>query len=186
MSTLWLYELRLKTSGAVQPGVPTWPVIEAMSCWKKRERPKSAILATPARFFRQLRSFSLVAALMSTADSGLMAIAAMVVNDLVAKRRPAQRPLTATQALWLARGVTVGACALLVLISTLDVTLVGLAALQQQLLCQALPTVWLGLHWNAARAPALLCGMLVGLGSLLLLLLLSSLCLHLFLPFFSL
>ena len=31
-------------------------------------------------------------------------------------------------------------CALLVLISTLDVTLVGLAALQQQILCQALPT----------------------------------------------
>ena len=28
------------------------------------------------------------------------------------------------QALWLARGVTVGACVLLVLISTLDVTLV--------------------------------------------------------------
>ena len=66
---------------------------------------------------------ALVAALMSTADSGLMAISAMVVNDLVGKR-PGRRPLTIGQALWLARGVTVGACVLLVLISTLDVTLV--------------------------------------------------------------
>ena len=66
---------------------------------------------------------ALVAALMSTADSGLMAISAMVVNDLVGKR-PGRRPLTMGQALWLARGVTVGACVLLVLISTLDVTLV--------------------------------------------------------------
>ena len=66
---------------------------------------------------------ALVAALMSTADSGLMAISAMVVNDLVGKR-PGRRPLTVAQALWLARGVTVGACVLLVLISTLDVTLV--------------------------------------------------------------
>ena len=82
---------------------------------------------------------ALVAALMSTADSGLMAIAAVVLNDLVGKR-PGGRPLTAAQALWLARGVTVGSCVLLVLISTLDVTLVGLAALQQQILCQALPT----------------------------------------------
>ena len=38
-STFWSYELDLKTSGAVQPGVPICPVIEAMSCWKKRERP---------------------------------------------------------------------------------------------------------------------------------------------------
>ena len=66
---------------------------------------------------------ALVAALMSTADSGLMAISAMVVNDLVGKR-PGRRPLTVAQALWLARGVTVVACVLLVLISTLDVTLV--------------------------------------------------------------
>ena len=58
---------------------------------------------------------ALVAALMSTADSGLMAIAAMVVNDLVAKRRPADRPLSTAQALWLARGATVAACVVLVL-----------------------------------------------------------------------
>ena len=67
---------------------------------------------------------ALVAALMSTADSGLMAISAMVVNDLVGKHH--RHRLTVGQALWVARGVTVGACVLLVLISTLDVTLVWL------------------------------------------------------------
>ena len=93
---------------------------------------------------------ALVAALMSTADSGLMAIAAMVVNDLVAKRRPADRPLSTAQALWLARGATVAACVVLVLISSLDVTLIGLAALQQQLLCQACAPPCISLHLPAS------------------------------------
>lgn len=106
---------------------------------------------------------ALVAAMMSTADSGLMAIAALLSNDLVASYAP--WPLGVRAQLRVAKGATAGACALIVLITTVEIDLVHLAALQQQILSQALPTVWLGLHAPSVRAPPLLSGLVVGLAT---------------------
>ena len=96
---------------------------------------------------------ALIAAMMSTADSGLMAIAAVLSNDLLGYygrwRADGPRRLSASRALIAAKLVTACACAMLVLISSMEVSLTGLAALQQQLLSQALPSIWIGLHWQS-------------------------------------
>lgn len=108
---------------------------------------------------------ALIAAMMSTADSGLMALAAIISRDLVGTYSAAARRRSARQQLALAKLITAAACALLVLISSLDMTILGLAALQQQILSQAVPSVWLGLHLASVRRGPLLLGMAVGLGT---------------------
>ena len=73
---------------------------------------------------------ALIAAMMSTADSALMAIAAMLSNDLLGCYYP--RPLSVSAQLWAAKASTVVSCVLLVLISQAELYLVSLGALQQQ------------------------------------------------------
>ena len=65
--------------------------------------------------------------------------------------------------LLVSKGATVLSCVLLVLISSLDVTLIGIAALQLQMLIQTLPTLWAGLHARTADRAALLAGLVGGL-----------------------
>jgi hypothetical protein len=90
-----------------------------------------------------------------------MAIAAMCVNDLwcgySAPAPSAKSQLVASKA------VTVAACVLVVWASTSELTIIGLAALQQQVMSQVLPALAWALHARECDAVALCAGLVCGL-----------------------
>ncbi|KAL1526002.1 hypothetical protein AB1Y20_020826 [Prymnesium parvum] len=122
-----------------------------------------------------------IAAMMSTADSALMAVSAILTNDglshyywrplsqkamRIRTTRPGPHALCLAvtprlspppqQLLLASKVLTTLVAALLVALSAMEITIVGLAALQQQILSQALPAIWGALSCEA-------CAQLVGL-----------------------
>ncbi|MDH5672054.1 MAG: sodium:solute symporter family protein [Myxococcales bacterium] len=110
-----------------------------------------------------------VAAIMSTVDSALLSIASLVTQDLYALLRPdaGQKQLTA-----FGKRFSWALMALLVYLAVaLPQTLWRLTEVKLEVLCQAAPAVFLGLHRPEVPARAVLLGMGAGLGLTLVLLL---------------
>lgn len=102
---------------------------------------------------------AMTAALMSTADSGLLAVTSTITVDFIRPWFPAISP-TGTLRVSALVSVTIAVGA--VLFSTIDASLKDLLVFQSGVLLQAGPVFYLGLHWNGARPRALLLGLVAG------------------------
>ncbi|KXZ41352.1 hypothetical protein GPECTOR_527g519 [Gonium pectorale] len=110
---------------------------------------------------------SAICAMMSTADSALLACSQMWVRDIYTKYL---RP-RAGQVEQLIFGKLVAVCALAIGVTLGNYSIVhkkpdlsGLFALQNVTPIHVTPAIWLGLHWRGLRGEAVLVGMLTGLG----------------------
>ncbi|KAG2438998.1 hypothetical protein HYH02_010789 [Chlamydomonas schloesseri] len=109
---------------------------------------------------------SAICAMMSTADSALLACSSMWVRDLYTKYfRPHASEL---EQLVFGKIVAVIALAIGVLLGNLSIVtgkpdLSGLFALQNVTPIHVVPAVWLGLHWRGLRGEAVLVGFVTGL-----------------------
>ncbi|PNH09288.1 Sodium/pantothenate symporter [Tetrabaena socialis] len=110
---------------------------------------------------------SAVCAMMSTADSALLAVSGMWVRDIYTKYlRPRASQL---EQIIFGKVVAVIALAIGVTLGNYSIVhgkpdLSGLFALQNVTPIHVAPAVWLGLHWRSLRGEAVLTGMVCGLG----------------------
>ncbi|PNW73816.1 hypothetical protein CHLRE_13g573900v5 [Chlamydomonas reinhardtii] len=110
---------------------------------------------------------SAICAMMSTADSALLACSSMWVRDLYTKYfRPHASEM---EQLIFGKVVAIIALAIGVLLGNLSIEtgkpdLSGLFALQNVTPIHVVPAVWLGLHWRGLRGEAVLVGFVTGLG----------------------
>ncbi len=110
-----------------------------------------------------------VAAIMSTVDSALLAIASLFTQDLYRRRRPgaSQRELT-----YVGKLFSWGMMALMVYLAvSLPSTIWWLIQIKLELLCQTAPAIMLGVWFKRLGATAVLAGLLAGVALTLLLLL---------------
>ena len=110
-----------------------------------------------------------VAAIMSTVDSAMLAIASLFTQDIYHQNRPdaSQKQLTfvGKSFSWFLMAVMV------YLAITLPSTIWWLIQIKLEILCQIAPAVILGVHFKQIRASSILLGLLLGLGFTLLFLL---------------
>jgi len=110
-----------------------------------------------------------VAAIMSTVDSAMLAIASLFTQDIYHQHNPeaSQKKLTLVGKLfsWILMAVMV------YLAITLPSTIWWLIQIKLEILCQIAPAMMLGVHFKTVRSYSILCGLLVGLGFTLLFLL---------------
>ncbi|WIA33094.1 hypothetical protein OEZ86_006248 [Tetradesmus obliquus] len=109
---------------------------------------------------------SAVCAMMSTADSALLAFSSMWVRDLF-KPYLCKHASEATQ-IWFGRVMSVVGLAIGVMLGLLTIekgvpNLTGLFSLQNTTPIHVAPAVWLGLHWKGLRGEAVAAGMISGL-----------------------
>ncbi len=98
-----------------------------------------------------------LAAIMSTADSVILTLSSLVAGDLLG--RPRNDPATTRVGKFLAVAIMF---AMVVLALLPRLSLWRLIELKMELLVQCAPAFVLGLHWQRARAPAVLAGLGVG------------------------
>lgn len=110
-----------------------------------------------------------VAAIMSTVDSAMLAIASLFTQDIYHQHNPqaSQKKLTLVGKLfsWVLMAVMV------YLAISLPSTIWWLIQIKLEILCQIAPAVMLGVHFKALRASSILYGLLAGLGFTLIFLL---------------
>ena len=110
-----------------------------------------------------------VAAIMSTVDSALLAIASLFTQDIYHRQRTgaSQRELTYVGKLfsWVMMALMV------YLAISLPSTIWWLIQIKLEILCQTAPAIMLGLHFRSLTAKAVLAGLLAGVGVTLILLL---------------
>ncbi|KAG2500633.1 hypothetical protein HYH03_001400 [Edaphochlamys debaryana] len=110
---------------------------------------------------------SAVCAMMSTADSALLACSSMWVRDIYTKYvRPHASP---REQLIFGKIIAFVALAIGVFLGNYSLVqgkpdLSGLFALQNTTPIHVVPAIWLGLHWRGLRGEAVLVGMVCGLG----------------------
>jgi Na+/proline symporter len=101
-----------------------------------------------------------IAAIMSTVDSALLAISAMVTKDLYGRLQPgkSQRELIRIGKIfsWLIMGLAV------LLAIKLPQTIWRLMEIKLELLCQIAPAIFLGLHLKRLSSTAVLYGVIIG------------------------
>ena len=110
-----------------------------------------------------------IAAIMSTVDSALLAIASLFTQDIYHRRKPhaSQRELT-----YVGKIFSWAMMALMVYIAiSLPSTIWWLIQIKLEILCQTAPAIMLGLHFKKLDSRAVLFGLLAGVGLTLLLLL---------------
>jgi len=112
-----------------------------------------------------------IAAIMSTVDSAMLAIASLFTQDIYHQHKPqaSQKELTyvGKSFSWLLMAVMV------YLAITLPSTIWWLIQIKLELLCQIAPAVMLGVHFKQIKSSSILYGLLFGLGFTLLFLLSS-------------
>lgn len=112
-----------------------------------------------------------VAAIMSTVDSAMLAIASLFTQDIYHQHNPkaSQKKLTLVGKLfsWILMAVMV------YLAISLPSTIWWLIQIKLEILCQIAPAVMLGVHFKEVRSSSILYGLLAGLGFTLLFLLSS-------------
>lgn len=110
-----------------------------------------------------------IAAIMSTVDSAMLAIASLFTQDIYHQNRPdaSQKQLTfvGKSFSWLLMAVMV------YLAITLPSTIWWLIQIKLEILCQIAPAVILGVHFKQIKASSILLGLFAGLGFTLLFLL---------------
>jgi SSS family solute:Na+ symporter len=104
-----------------------------------------------------------LAALMSTADSALLAISSMITRDIYqAHFRPGADEAELT---WIGKICSWIAVAILVVVAIgTEKSLVRLLELKFEVLVQIAPCFFLGLYWRSLSAPTVVTGILVGIG----------------------
>ncbi len=103
---------------------------------------------------------AVVAAIMSTVDSALLAISSLIVQDLYRPARPNASQAHLTAAGKLTSWVLMAAMAYLAVV--LPQTLWRLTEIKLELLCQVAPALFLGIHNRSLNTPAVLTGLAVG------------------------
>ena len=110
-----------------------------------------------------------IAAIMSTVDSAMLAIASLFTQDIYHQHNPetSQKRLTLVGKLfsWILMAVMV------YLAISLPSTIWWLIQIKLEILCQVAPAMMLGVHFKEVKSSSILCGLLVGLGFTLLFLL---------------
>ncbi|KAF8067290.1 cyclin-C1-1 [Scenedesmus sp. PABB004] len=111
---------------------------------------------------------SAISAMMSTADSALLAFSSMWVRDLF--KPYLCRRATEAQQIWFGRLMSVVGLCIGVLLGLLTIergvpNLTGLFSLQNVTPIHIAPAVWLGLHWRGLRGEAVAAGMVAGLAT---------------------
>lgn len=109
-----------------------------------------------------------VAAYMSTADSGLLAISSIVTLDFVQPYCWCSEPWNEQDLLKVGKAASIVSAAVGVCMVPWDITLSDLFVLQGTLLFQALPTFVLGLYWKRASARGMVLAMSAGIITLFL------------------
>ena len=112
-----------------------------------------------------------VAAIMSTVDSAMLAIASLFTQDIYHQHRPeaSQKQLT-----YIGKAFSWALMALMVYLAIiLPSTIWWLIQIKLELLCQIAPAIMLGVHFKKVHASSILTGLIIGLGFTLLFLLTS-------------
>ena len=108
-----------------------------------------------------------LAAMMSTADAGLMAYSSMVSKDYV--KPYIWRKASSQQLLTFSKLLIAGTIVCLIIISNINIDITGLAKLQQQMLLQAAPLIVVALYMEHLDGNMAFAGMASGIGTTVLL-----------------
>jgi solute:Na+ symporter, SSS family len=101
-----------------------------------------------------------VAAIMSTVDSALLAISSLFTQDLYRRIRPTASQSHLTQTGKIFSWAVMGLMAYLAI--QLPQTLWRLTEIKLEILCQAAPAIFLGVHLKSVKTSAILSGLVVG------------------------
>ena len=102
-----------------------------------------------------------VAAIMSTVDSAMLAIASLFTQDIYHQQRPlaSQKQLT-----YVGKAFSWGLMAVMVYLAiVLPSTIWWLIQIKLEILCQIAPAIMLGVHFKALNSKSILFGLLIGL-----------------------
>ena len=113
------------------------------------------------QFLLVLLVAAIIAAIMSTVDSALLAISSLFTQDFYRRVLPAAPQNRLTRVGKCFSWVLMGVMAYLAI--RLRQTLWRLTEIKLEVLCQAAPTMFLGLHWARVGAKSIVAGLVVGL-----------------------